>query len=96
LFTKQQKSKVKKIYVKRKGDIEEAIWFLQSIIANFNNLQTLFLDISEKSDSEGMLRGIRIKLLPNELSKLESLTIRSRVELTSVIFKNITSHSLKN
>jgi hypothetical protein len=84
-FTNQQQRKVKEIYVKGKGDIVEAVWFLQYFIATFNNLQTLFLDISMKPRINGLMSDIKIKLLPNELSKLESLTISSCLKITNVI-----------
>jgi hypothetical protein len=86
LFKVHQKNRIKEINIKRKGDIQKSIWFLQFIMAYFNNLHTLVLDINKKPDSDGLISSIKFKLLPNELSKLESLTIRSDIELTNLMF----------
>lgn len=83
-FKIQEKNRIREIFIKRKCDIEEAFWFLQFIVSNFNNLQILVLDINTGKGPNGFLSDIKLKLLPNELSKLESLTIRSCIKVTNV------------
>ena len=84
LFKVHQKNRIKEININRKGKIQKSIWFLQFIMANFNNLQTLVLDLKKNPDSDELISSIKFKLLPNELSKLESLSINSDIDLTNV------------
>ena len=82
-FQQEQKNEIKEIYIGHGDQIEKSVWFMQGILANFSNLQKLHfgLHMDPGKGGCGILSFLRIKLLPNELSKLESLIIDSHTSL---------------